>query len=479
MKKFFSLMVACAALFAACETDTTGNDVNNNGGNNNNGGENNGKKEALATPTLEVKDLTSTSFTVTWAAVENAESYMVTVGDAQPVTITETSYKLENLNAGTYTGSVIAVAGKDSKYTNSKAATFEQAVTGLTPEECDWAECKVSLPTEEDAFLNYFPFAHLFHSFRGTDIIEVKNGAFDAETYGETPIEQLVNECQNVDAKYLENVNSENGLTLVFDLDPATEYRVVAQMTNKDGLTVIFDETISTTEAQLHPAVEAYVGTWTVSTKKALLFDMPDQDMSIIDKDMTAEVVIAPFAEYGYNMVTVTGLSISYPEAPAIGMVSYDPETKEELLYLLNEQLIATAEDGSYYLGWATLGVINQPEKEPIINMVGGAYASFTVRNGVGTGLQGELNGGGTFTASAMDIFGYVETEQGVRVGLLFYGGESGEEDAYLYAGEQTWTRISSEIPEDNTEENVPATFSKGLNIRKATAVNMPSYVAL
>ena len=477
MKKFFSLMVACAALFAACETDTTGDDVNNNGGNNN-GGENNGKKEALATPTLEVKDVLSTSFTVTWAAVENAESYMVTVGDAQPVTITETSYKLENLNAGTYTGSVIAVAGKDSKYSNSKAATFSQAVTGLTPEECNWAQCMASLPTEEDAYYNYFPFANIFHSFKGTGIVDIKNGAFTTAEYGDTPIADLVVECEGLSADYVEAANAD-GLTLVFNVQPATEYRVVAEITNEAGLTVIFDETITTAEAQPHPAMEAYVGTWNVSTKQALLFEMPSQDMSIVDKDMTTEVVVAPFAEYGFEYVTVTGLGVSYVDAPAIGMVQYDPKTKKEVLYIINEQLIGQSEDGSYYLGWATLGIISQPEKEPFINMVGGAYPSFTIVDGVGKGLVGELNGGGTFTACAMDVFGYVERESGLGVGLLFYGGETDEEDAYLYAGDQTWTRISSEIPEDNTEEETPATFSKGLNIRKATTVNMPSYVAL
>ena len=62
-----------------------------------------------------------------------------------------------------------------------------------------------------------------------------------------------------------------------------------------------------------------------------------------------------------------------------------------------------------------------------------------------------------------------------MRVGWYF----DTEADTVLMSGEQTWTRTSEDNTEDNTEENVPATFSKGLNIRKATAVNMPSYVAL
>ena len=137
----------------------------------------------------------------------------------------------------------------------------------------------------------------------------------------------------------------------------------------------------------------------------------------------------------------------------------------------MNEQMISTSEDGSFYYGWATLSIINLPQQEPMVNMVSGAYASFTVRNGVGKGIEGQLNGGGTFTAYAMDIFGYVDFDYGLRVGMLFYGGESGEEDAYLYAGEQTWTRISEDILED-TPTIFPTT-------RKASSVNMPSFVAL
>ena len=82
MKKIFSLMVACAAMFAfaACEEGSENTDKGNNGG---------GEKTALATPVLTVTDVTNTSFVVTWEAVENAVSYMVNDGEKNN-TITET-----------------------------------------------------------------------------------------------------------------------------------------------------------------------------------------------------------------------------------------------------------------------------------------------------------------------------------------------------------------------------------------------------
>lgn len=473
MKKFFSLMVACAALFAACETDTTGNDVNNNGGNNNNGGENNGKKEALATPTLEVKDLTSTSFTVTWAAVENAESYMVTVGDAQPVTITETSYALENLNAGTYTGSVIAVAGKDSKYTNSKAATFSQAVTGLTAEECDWVDCMASLPTEEDAEYGYFPFMHIFHSFKGTGIIEIKNGAFLAETYKDTPLADLAKECDALDAEVVAAANGE-GVTVVFSgIQAETEYRVVAAITNEAGLTVIFEQNITTTEAQPHPAVEAFAGTWTVTTEEALIIPLAEEDPIRVEAQTlstTATVTHAP--ELSFNAVFVAGLSTLFPEVPAVGIVGNDKEGNP-VLQILNGEVVSVTEDQQYYIGFGTISEVTLPDGSTQYGPVGGSYPSFTIINGKGSTYAGELNGGGTFETMAMAVAAYDESL--TLVGWYF----DTEADTVLMSGEQTWTRTSEDNTEDNTEENVPATFSKGLNIRKATAVNMPSYVAL
>ena len=76
MKKFFSLMVAFAAMFtfAACETPADGDDNNNGNGNKPT------TPTALAKPVLSVEDVTSTSFIVKWEAVENAIGYMVNDG---------------------------------------------------------------------------------------------------------------------------------------------------------------------------------------------------------------------------------------------------------------------------------------------------------------------------------------------------------------------------------------------------------------
>ena len=304
-------MVAFAAMFtfAACETPADGDD-NNNG---------NGNKPptptALAKPVLSVEDVTSTSFIVKWEAVENAIGYMVNDGSKNH-NITATEFKMENLNAGTYTVKVMAMADENTNYTNSEFASIQQAVTGLTPDECDWAECSVSLPTEEDAASGYFPFLHIFHSFKGTGIVEIKSGCFTAANYENTPAATLAAECDALDAETVAMANGD-GVTTVFQgVQAETEYRLIAVITNEDGLTVIFDHKITTAEAQPHPDMEKWVGTWNATTNETLTFSLVGEgDEAYVDGPFAGTgvtnfpITIEPALDNGYNAVAVYGLS--------------------------------------------------------------------------------------------------------------------------------------------------------------------------
>lgn len=456
-------MVACAAMFAfaACEEGSEDTDKGNNGG---------GEKTALATPVLTVTDVTSTSFVVTWEAVENAVGYLVNYG-SENKTVTETSFKRENLNAGTHAVKVMALAAEGSNYTDSEFAYIDQDVTGLTPDECDWAECMVSLPTEEDAEYGYFPFMHIFHSFKGTGIIEIKNGAFLAETYKDTPLADLAQECDALDAEIVAAANGE-GVTVVFSgIEAETEYRVVAAIKNEAGLTVIFEQNITTTEAQPHPAVEAFAGTWTVTTEEALIIPLDEEDPIRVEaQSLSTTATVSHAPELSFNAVYVAGLSTLFPEVPAVGIVGNDKDGNP-VLQILNGEVVSVTEDEQYYIGFGTISEVTLPDGSTQYGPVGGSYPSFTIINGKGSTYAGELSGGGTFETMAMAVAAYDESL--TLVGWYF----DTEADTVLMSGEQTWTRTSEEAPEDNTEEEVPATFSKGLNIRKATAVNMPSYV--
>lgn len=306
-------MVAFAAMFtfAACETPVDGDDNNNSNGNDNKPT----TPTALAKPVLSVEDVTNTSFIVKWEAVENAVGYMVNDGSKNH-NITATEFKMENLNAGTYTVKVMAMADENSNYTNSEFASIQQAVKGATAEDVDWIEHLVSLPTEEDAEYGYYPFMHIFHSYKGTGIVDIRVMAFDAETYRNTPAATLAAECQAIPAEAVAKANTETGVTMLFEVEAETEYRIIAQATNEDGLSVIFDDFITTAEAQPHPDMEKWVGTWNATANETLTFSrVGEGEEAYIDGPFAGtattnfEITIEPALDNGFNAVAVYGLS--------------------------------------------------------------------------------------------------------------------------------------------------------------------------
>ena len=451
-------MVAFAALFAftACEDPNT-EDPNNNGGGNNN------TPTALAKPVLSVDELTNTSFVVKWEAVENASGYMVNDG-SQNHNVTATSFKMENLNAGTYTVKVMAVG--EGNYENSEWATIKQEVKGAQPEDVDWVERVVSLPTEEDQQYGHFPFMHIYDSFKGTGIVEIKNGCFDSATYGKHKAEDLAKECTAFDADTVAQANSQNGVTVVFSgVQAETEYRVVAVVTNDKGVTVIFDDKITTTEAKAHPAVADWEGLWEITTEKVFVIPVADnEEIYVTEATTTVGVEVVPALDFQYNAVAVYGMSFADREStPALGLVGYDEEGNS-VLYLMNWQAVGAAQDGSYYMMWNTWSEVNMADGTQGYYLVAGEYPSFMVSNGVGTPYAGQLQGGGTFDVLAWDIYAY--DASGQLLGWFY----SGEEDIRLEAGAQTWTRVDA-VPSSNSMR-APKNFN-------VNSVVLPSVVAM
>lgn len=79
----------------------------------------------LAAPQLSVEK-TSSSFTVTWPAVDNAASYAYIVGDEEQQTTAECQIERTGLTAGTrFTVKVKAVSGDAKRYSDSKWASVE------------------------------------------------------------------------------------------------------------------------------------------------------------------------------------------------------------------------------------------------------------------------------------------------------------------------------------------------------------------
>ena len=123
---FYAAMTAFAsvALLASCEKEPQGGDDPTPD-------PEPSEPTQLATPSLSVEDQTNTSFTVTWKAVTNADSYTYTLNGGAEETTTSTSVEFTSLTAGDYTVKVKATS-EDENYTDS-----EWASTNVTLEEED------------------------------------------------------------------------------------------------------------------------------------------------------------------------------------------------------------------------------------------------------------------------------------------------------------------------------------------------------
>lgn len=123
---FYAAMTAFAsvALLASCEKEPQGGDDPTPD-------PEPSEPTQLATPSLSVEDQTNTSFTVTWKAVTNADSYTYTLNGGAEETTTSTSVEFTSLIAGDYTVKVKATS-EDENYTDS-----------------EWASTKVTLEEED------------------------------------------------------------------------------------------------------------------------------------------------------------------------------------------------------------------------------------------------------------------------------------------------------------------------------------------
>lgn len=123
---FYAAMTAFAsvALLASCEKEPQGGDDPTPD-------PEPSEPTQLATPSLSVEDQTNTSFTVTWKAVTNADSYTYTLNGGAEETTTSTSVEFTSLAAGDYTVKVKATS-EDENYTDS-----------------EWASTKVTLEEED------------------------------------------------------------------------------------------------------------------------------------------------------------------------------------------------------------------------------------------------------------------------------------------------------------------------------------------
>lgn len=105
--------------------------------------------EALATPVVEAS-VEGNVVTLTWAAVENAAQYSITVGTEMPVFVEDTTYVFTGEYETEYTFNVVAVPADEEKFAASEAATATATTEAEPAEEVVYTTVAEFLAAAED-----------------------------------------------------------------------------------------------------------------------------------------------------------------------------------------------------------------------------------------------------------------------------------------------------------------------------------------
>ena len=351
----------------------------------------------LATPVVEIVDVTETGFTAKWAAVEGATSYAIStnITDQKLVNTSEASYKFENLNKGEYTVRVKASGeGKeDSDFSEVKKVT----ITGAT--SADWFTQTVALVEDnaENRAMGRYPFNAVDFVWKGTGVKELVYGMFETEEIASMSDEDVVSSMQySLDGEMLAEVNSAEGFARSFTgLQGSTSYTLFAYVTNEAGVKYLAKGSVTTVESQLTDQAKAWIGTWTAKSTEILAWvtvqsdkdlngdqvvDENDAytDLQVKDGEMPYELAITPYP--GYTTVgIIDGLSVWGANMPNIAYFEIGNQGQN---YLVVANGMALDED--YGIEWATVcglyGLTDENGEvipDGTLSFVGGSYDTF------------------------------------------------------------------------------------------------------
>ena len=337
------MMVAFATLFAfvACTKSSNGTDEPKPG-----------NDTQLATPAPQATEVGDTYFTVAWEPVQGAEAYIVNLKSTN-VTVTETSYTFENLNAGNYTVNVIATG---TGYKNSKPGQVSVTLTGAT--SVAWFTQTVAL-AEENAEEGYGPYNAIDVIWQGEGVKDLSYGVFPTASAEGVSDQTIIANLETVPAEYVAEVNTAEGLPLVVGpVSGGTSYTVFAYVTNEAGVTFLARNEITTETAQPSAAALSWVGTWTVKSHAIYSIDQAGNGTeSAYEEEFT--VIISPSAS-DPNEVIIDGLSVLGAEQ---GFVTSGIVYDENTMCPLAGTYLGDNEDGSfgfYWVGWFDFGLTVQ-----------------------------------------------------------------------------------------------------------------------
>lgn len=351
----------------------------------------------LATPVVEIVDVTETGFTAKWAAVEGATSYAIStnITDQKLVNTSEASYKFENLNKGEYTVRVKASGeGKDdSDFSEVKKVT----ITGAT--SADWFTQTVALVEDnaDNRAMGRYPFNAVDFVWKGTGVKELVYGMFETEEIASMSDEDVVSSMQySLDGEMLAEVNSAEGFARSFTgLQGSTSYTLFAYVTNEAGVKYLAKGSVTTAESQLTDQAKAWIGTWTAKSTEILAWVtvQSDKDLNgdlVVDEkdaytdlqvkagELPYELAITPYP--GYTTVAyIDGLSVWGADMPNLAFFEIGNQGQN---YLIVTNGLVLDED--YGIEWATVcelyGVTDQNGEaipDGTLSFVGGSYDTF------------------------------------------------------------------------------------------------------
>lgn len=346
MKKFFSMMVvlATAFTFAACED-------NEDPSNQPNPTPNPGDKEQLATPELSVSDVTTTGFTVSWAAIENAANYMVLIDGANSQTITDTAVTFSGLTSGEHTVGVKAMAAAGSNYSDSAMATIKQAVEGSN----DWFAQEVYTRNIPEMLI--YDCNCIFIKWSGSNIKSIKYAILDGTKSESLSDDDVIAQMSFAEGDWIESINTEGSIELNLTLNPNTKVEVAALATDTNGQTILARNVTTTGDALAQQS--DYYGTYTATfTKKLIWTEGADNSLTPSFSDCAAytrTLVMEPYeatTEQGtVEMVMITGFSEIAPEYPALASVD-----AAGLLHIADYIAVAEADADGFVPTWLSMG---------------------------------------------------------------------------------------------------------------------------
>ena len=402
MKKFFSMMVAVAAMFtfAACGGDDADTKPsNNNGGNNNGGGQ-------LETPVAKAENITKDGFTLVWEAVANAAGYEIRMNN-QNYSTEETSYVFEGLNKGTYKAYVMAKGSgnyTDSEYSKVVTVTVEGASSVA------WFSQTVSLPQDSDELAAKGINSSNTIVFNWTgDNISSLNYMYFLKTELPATDTEIIDSMEALDAETLAEVNQEGGVDLQFTgLAGGQEYVICAFVTKGEN-TYLAKSEIKTNDTILTTCAEYWIGVWNAHVDT--LIDFNGSTVAILDQptDFTYNVIQA--SEYYSDYLAIDGQStMNAVFGDGNYLIAYTDYTEDGgyVMYVMNPQLYDETDYGGYYMWWLAFGDVEGLGASDGVYFVGGQYPAIAfVSDGTNVACQmyaGNLQNGGTFTVAGMDI---------------------------------------------------------------------------